>query len=618
MITLVNRIKTRYIRSPNLLALAIYALATWVFFVRPGVFAGASYLGGGADPTAFMWCLSWWPYAITHGLNPFITHSVWAPSGFNLTWATSVPSLALLAWPLTAVWGPVVSFNVLTLLAPVLAAFAAFVLCKEITGKFWPALLGGWFVGFSSYELGQMLGHLNLDFIAGIPFLLWLTVLRYKGKITLRPYVALAGATLAFQLGVSSEIIATATFISVPAFLLAYVLCAAHRSRLLNLGRDLILAYIVCVILAAPFLYFFVLGHSTAPALLQPQGFYVTDLLNYIIPTPITRVGGTWATYITRHFTGNYAEDGAFLGVFLLAIIGLSVLKLHKNPWVQVLAGLFAILVICSFGPSLHIMGRAAMNMPWLVIQKLPLIKNVLPARLSLYVFIVAALLVSLWLTSLAGSKAVAGYVLTGCAIISLLPNVHMASDRWLSPLPMPQLFRTTTYKTVLKPNANVVILPYGYLGDSMLWQALSGMAFRMAGGYLGFTPANFLQWPAVQMFYGGPTQGYRKQIAAFCAAHKVRDLIVGPGARNTWIPALNRLHWQRQIRGGVVVYQVPALRRYKAVTSTQMAASALFTQFRALKMAAFCFLKKGGALAALTPLAAEKMGCLSAASTLI
>lgn len=611
--SLPNRFKTQRTRWSALSAFAIYALATWAFFVRPGVFAGADSLGGGSDPTAFMWWLSWWPYAITHGLNPFITHSVWAPSGFNLTWATSVPSLALLAWPLTAIWGPVVSFNVLTLLAPVLAAFAAFVLCREITGKFWPALIGGWLVGFSSYELGQMLGHLNLDFIAAIPFLLWLTVLRYKGKIGFRPYVTLAGTTLVFQLGVSSEIFATVTFFAVPAFLLSYILCVANRPKLFTIGRDLAASYGACVVLASPFLYFFVLGRSTAPALLQPHGVYVADLLNYVIPTPITEIGGTWATFITQHFTGNYAEDGAFLGVFLLAMIGLSVSMLHKNPWVQVLLGMLSVLVICSFGPSLHIMGSLGIDMPWLVIQKLPLIGNVLPVRLTLYIFLVVSLLVALWLASLAGGKAVGGYVLAGFAVLSLLPSVHRASDAWLAPLRVPAFFRTTAYKAVLKPNANVVILPYGYLGDSMLWQDLSGMRFRMAGGYLGFTPPRFAQWPAVQMFYTEPAPGYRKQIAAFCVGHKVQDIIVGPGARKTWLPALNHLHWHRKTTGGVVVYQVPVLPGYKGVTSSEMATFSLLTQFRALKMAASCFLKKGGPLATLTPLVAEKMGCLSA-----
>ena len=63
--------------------------------------------GLGADPKAFIWCFGWWPYAILHGQNPFVTHAIWAPSGVNLIWTTSVPGLALLFAPLTLIAGPV-------------------------------------------------------------------------------------------------------------------------------------------------------------------------------------------------------------------------------------------------------------------------------------------------------------------------------------------------------------------------------------------------------------------------------------------------------------------------------------------------------------------------------
>ena len=43
------------------------------------------YLGSANDPHTVIWCLNWWPWAITHGLNPFVTHYIWYPSGYNLT-----------------------------------------------------------------------------------------------------------------------------------------------------------------------------------------------------------------------------------------------------------------------------------------------------------------------------------------------------------------------------------------------------------------------------------------------------------------------------------------------------------------------------------------------------
>lgn len=606
--------QVRYPWSRLLAAFIIYSAASCALFARPGVFAGNSISGAGADPTIFMWCLAWWPYALTHGLNPFITHIVWAPTGGNLTWATSVPSLAFLAWPITTLWGPVTAFNVLTLAAPALAAFGAFVLCYEITTVFSASLVGGWLFGFSSYELGELLGHLHIDFVACVPLLVWLTILRYKGAIRFWPYLIVTGMTLAFQLGVSTEIFATMSLFLPPAVILSYLICKNDRPRILGITKEIIGAYIVCLILVSPFLYFFFSGMGEAPSLLQPLNVYVADALNYIIPTPITAVGGSWATFITHNFTGNYSEDGAYVGVFVLAMMGMSACALRSHPWARVIVAMFVILVICSFGPSLHVMGREAMHLPWLVIQKLPLLKNALPGRLTLYVSLMVALLVSLWLASLEGARAWRGYLLAGLAVVSLLPSVHESRDMWFQNRTVPKFFQDYRANGVLSRGANIVVLPYGANGDSMLWQAMSGMSFRMAGGYLEpFVPKTFALWPALQMFYSGPSPGYRTQISAFCVAHQVRAIVVGPGARKTWMPSLDRLGWSQKETGGVAVFKVPpsVVRTYKDTTATRMEQTAALAQFRALKRAGACYLRKGSPLTTLTPLTAEGAGCL-------
>ena len=45
-----------------------------------------------------------------------------------------------------------------------------FLLCRRLTGGFWPSLVGGYLFGFSSYMLGRTEGgHPNLTAVAGIP-----------------------------------------------------------------------------------------------------------------------------------------------------------------------------------------------------------------------------------------------------------------------------------------------------------------------------------------------------------------------------------------------------------------------------------------------------------------
>ena len=150
-------------------------------------------IGIGNDPHIFIWCLNWWPWAITHRLKPFVSHYIWYPHGYNLTWVTSVPAAALLMWPLTWLANPVVSFNVLSLLAPALSAWTAFLLARYLTRDTFSSFIGGYLFGFSSYELGQLLGHLHTNLIFVVPLLLLFVVQRVKGDLSRPRFLAAAG-----------------------------------------------------------------------------------------------------------------------------------------------------------------------------------------------------------------------------------------------------------------------------------------------------------------------------------------------------------------------------------------------------------------------------------------
>lgn len=59
----------------------------------------------GGDAWSFVWFLNWWPWSIMHGHNPLYSSFVYAPHGYDLTWATAVPTAALLALPITLIFG---------------------------------------------------------------------------------------------------------------------------------------------------------------------------------------------------------------------------------------------------------------------------------------------------------------------------------------------------------------------------------------------------------------------------------------------------------------------------------------------------------------------------------
>jgi hypothetical protein len=196
-------------RFQDLSALAVYA-AAWLLLVgRHAVVDPAHTCAcqGNGDPTAFMWSLVWWPHAIIHGLNPFFAHNIWAPSGVNVAAADLAPGASILFAPITAAFGPLVTYNLLSFLAPVLASWFAFRLCRRIAGAFLPSLVGGYIFGFSTYELGQSLGHLNLVFVFLVPAAVHLVLRRLDGSVSSRAFVLLFAGLLTAQFLLSAAVL---------------------------------------------------------------------------------------------------------------------------------------------------------------------------------------------------------------------------------------------------------------------------------------------------------------------------------------------------------------------------------------------------------------------------
>src|SRR5579872_5057273 len=144
------------------MAFALYLAISIGFFGLNVIGSPARvYIGYDTDPSVMMWFLTWWPHALTHNLNPFLTKVIWAPIGYNLAWATSMPGLSLLVSPITRQFGPVISYNLLCLMAPALNATAAFLLSTTLSRRVPVALTGGYIYGFSPFFLGhELAGHL--------------------------------------------------------------------------------------------------------------------------------------------------------------------------------------------------------------------------------------------------------------------------------------------------------------------------------------------------------------------------------------------------------------------------------------------------------------------------
>src|SRR5712675_551692 len=72
----------RILDRESLLAFVLYATLSVLLLGRALIFDySGSYEGRGSDPAFFIWAIHWWPYAISHRLNPFLTNVIFAPGG---------------------------------------------------------------------------------------------------------------------------------------------------------------------------------------------------------------------------------------------------------------------------------------------------------------------------------------------------------------------------------------------------------------------------------------------------------------------------------------------------------------------------------------------------------
>jgi hypothetical protein len=555
-------------RAEALVAFAGYlVLSIGVFGLPVLADPGGTYVGWGADPTTFMWYLRWWPYAIAHGTNPLFTHLLWAPQGVSLAGANPLPGPSLAAAPITVAAGPVVAYNVLALLAPALSAWAAFILCRHLTNRLWPSVVAGYLFGFSTYELGRILGHLNLGLVFLVPLFVLLVLRRLEGSVGGRSFVLLVAAVVVGQFLISSEVLLSLTLFGGVALAIGFgVQTPVARRVLATTAGQIALGYGLAGVVLLPYLV-----AAARSALAHPPiwdfypTFYSSDLLNLVVPTAITRLGSGAGAGIAARFNGNLSEEIAYLGLPLLVIVLAYGVRDRRTRAAKVLLGTLAVVVVAAMGPRLHVGGRETLWMPWKLVSGLPLLKYALPGRFMLYAFLIAATITALWLAR-PGRFAWARWGLAVLAVASLAPNIPLGI--WQTKVDTPAFFAEGTYRRYLAPGANVLILPFGDRGSSMLWQAQTDMAFRMPEGYVNVvSPESFTAWPVLQTFITGqPSGGLQEQVKGFLGAHRVRDVVVADGTLGPWDDLFGPLDPDPVRTGGVTLYRVPAevLRDYR------------------------------------------------------
>jgi hypothetical protein len=499
--------------GPPVLSIAIYlilaALLFWpVWSTHPTT---VSEVGG--DQFATMWFLQWAPHSVLHGLNPFFSQYANHPFGVNLLTNTSVLLLGWLVSPVTLLWGPIASFNVLITLALPASATAGYFFARRWV-TWWPAaFVAGLLYGFSPYEIAQSAGHLNLTFMV-IPPLLFLVLhelaVRQRGRAA--RWGIVFGLLATAQFFVSSEVLASTAVVGAIA-LVATAWFGRHlirvHARYFAIGAAWA-AGTAAVLLAYP-LWFALKGPGSIHGAIQlvPQG-YRADLLGPVVPDSLLRLAPHHLATVADRFANSITENGSYLGITLLLVLAVGVVLCWRGSVVVRVAAITgAAAFIISLGGGLVVKGNppgsaTGFPLPERIFTKLPVLSNTIPVRYSLYMVLCAALLLALFLERLHHALAtrrlhphrdpakarhdrrvVAVVVPLAVAVVALVPLYPVAPMAGIAPVGTPAYFTSPQLSNI--PKGSVALLypyPSSVTPNAQAWQAVAKLSFAMPGGY--------------------------------------------------------------------------------------------------------------------------------------
>jgi hypothetical protein len=443
------------------------------------------YIGMGHDAGISIFFLEWWRYALANHINPFHINVVWAPSGYNLAWAASIPLAALAMSPIEITLGPVAAYNVALLLCPALSAWSAFILCRRIVRSCWPAMAGGYLFGFSPYMLAHLTGHLTLCMVFLIPVAAGLVRSKLSAELTPRKFVLLFAPLLTAQFLLSVEVLASGTLMGLVFLALIWKYSSADlRVRVWRLVPLLAFSYLFAVILVSPYLYYF---FSAGSVPLASNWAPTVEANPFSLITPaMTNIAGGWQVFRTMTRAPSLWEASEYIGLPALLLFCYFARSRWNEKKTKLLCIFWIVVIIATLGQKLWLTPTFGIPMPWMLLKFVPIVKMILIARLSLYAFLALAVIFAIWLSDERTPRRYR-FIIAVLIVISLLPN--LSASYWTVSVDTPPFFKDGIYKRYLSPGEEVLILPYGRSGDSDIWLATTRMDFKLAGGYLGIAP---------------------------------------------------------------------------------------------------------------------------------
>jgi hypothetical protein len=236
---------------------------------------------------------------------------------------------------------------------------------------------------------------------------------------------------------------------------------------------DVTLAIGVAMVVGSPVLFEQVFR---ATALKIPEHVWYGTPDDFVHPSDrIVDVFGLGASHRMNDF-----ELTDYVGWAVLAALVVVCWQLRRRFDVRVAA-------LTLISAAILVLGRGSSlrePLPWAVVEKLPLLSNLVPVRMSFVMWVCIAFLSARAVDEVRASRTAfrgIGAGLLALAAVSLVP--HAAPTYRLD---VPTFFTSASDLRIIPRGSPVLVLPIATSAhdQAMLWQAESGFRFSMPGGY--------------------------------------------------------------------------------------------------------------------------------------
>ena len=356
-----------------------------------------------------MWFLAFAREQLASGhISPW-TDLMGYPAGFNAADTASFPLLGLLAAPITSAVGPIGAYSFLLRLGLFVSALSGWLVLRRLVASSLAAGVGGLVYGFSPYMIHVVQFHMFLAWVPLPPIILYLLYHQIaEAHGTPWKTGVAVGLLIAAQYLVHAEIAASVVVVAV----VVGVVIAAGRTiggrpvaaGLRSAGAVSIIAVLVAVVVLAYPIWQFLYGPQHVGAIIVARTSGVPALTTLLAPSApnvpgnlagnVNNLAGNIGLLSTP-YAGLFGGIG-YLGPVLIVSMICTTMRNRSRTLVWAAAVLLAISWILALGPYLTgTKSVSGISLPMRLILRLPALRDLVAGRLTLYMWLAVAVLVS-------------------------------------------------------------------------------------------------------------------------------------------------------------------------------------------------------------------------------